>query len=203
MSQVRDCVTAQCGSSQYPQIEPCSLQSLQSSVVRASDQLTEGCGFKSYLGLGFFRVYFSPRIYVISCCCCCFSNNREFKIWRRQRQRQRHKSMIWLVEWREIIVLHVRHAFWCNVMTWSAKRRREIFIFQVLTTTRARSSTEIFNSLPLHENLSYQASESAICVFCTTWSTWNNRKRFKLMQSWILMWRFRFSCRRSFLNSLI
>ena len=24
---------------------------------------------------------------------------REFKIWRRQRQQQRHKSMIWLVEW--------------------------------------------------------------------------------------------------------
>jgi len=26
----------------------------------------------------------------------------EFKIWRRQRQRQRHKSMIWLVQWRKI-----------------------------------------------------------------------------------------------------
>ena len=26
---------------------------------------------------------------------------REFKIWRRQRQQQRHKSMIWLVEWRK------------------------------------------------------------------------------------------------------
>ena len=40
--------------------------------------------------------------------------NREFKKWLRQRQRQRHKSMIWLVEWGKIIVLHVRHAFWCN-----------------------------------------------------------------------------------------
>ena len=45
------------------------------------------------------------------------SCNREFKIWRRQRQRQRHKSMIWLVEWRKIIVPHVWHAFWCNVLT--------------------------------------------------------------------------------------
>ena len=45
------------------------------------------------------------------------SDNRELKIWRRQRQRQRHKSMIWLVEWRKIIVLHVQHAFWCNVLT--------------------------------------------------------------------------------------
>ena len=42
---------------------------------------------------------------------------REFKIWRRQRQRQRHKSMIWLGEWRKIIVPHVQHAFWCNVLT--------------------------------------------------------------------------------------
>ena len=42
---------------------------------------------------------------------------REFRIWRRQRQRQRHKLMILLVEWRKIIVLHVRHAFWCNVLT--------------------------------------------------------------------------------------
>ena len=42
---------------------------------------------------------------------------REFKIWRRQRQRQCHKSMIPLVEWRKMIVLHVRHAFWCNVLT--------------------------------------------------------------------------------------
>ena len=64
---------------------------------------------------------------------------RAFKIWWRQRQRQRHKSMIWLVEWRKTIVLQVQHAFWCNVLTKSAKRRREIFIFAVLTTTRARS----------------------------------------------------------------
>ena len=34
---------------------------------------------------------------------------REFKQWRGQRQR--HKSMIWLVEGGKIIVLHVRHAF--------------------------------------------------------------------------------------------
>ena len=67
-------------------------------------------------------------------------DNGEFKIWRRQRQRQRHRSIIWLVEWRKIIVLHVRHAFWCNVLTKSAKLQREIFIFEVLTTTWARRS---------------------------------------------------------------
>ena len=63
---------------------------------------------------------------------------RVFKKW--LRQWQRHKSMIWLVEWGKIIVLHVRHAFWCNFLTQAAKRRREIFIFEILTTTWIRSS---------------------------------------------------------------
>ena len=58
-----------------------------------------------------------------------FIGSREFKIWRRQRQRQRHKSMIWLAVWKKIIVLHVQHAYWWNVLTLSAKRLREIFIF--------------------------------------------------------------------------
>ena len=39
----------------------------------------------------------------------------EFKNWRRQQQR--HISMIWLVGWWNIIVLHVRHAFWCYFLT--------------------------------------------------------------------------------------
>ena len=38
--------------------------------------------------------------------------NGEFKKWRKQWQRQRHKSIIWLVEWWKVIVLHVRHLFW-------------------------------------------------------------------------------------------
>jgi len=42
---------------------------------------------------------------------------REFKIWRRERRRQRHKLMIWMVKWRKMIVLHVRRAFCCNVLT--------------------------------------------------------------------------------------
>ena len=59
------------------------------------------------------------------------------------------------------------------------------------------------SSLPLHQNHSYQASESALCLFCTTWSTWNNRKRLNLTQSSILVRRFPCSCRRSFLSSLL
>ena len=34
-------------------------------------------------------------------------------------------------------------AIWCNFLTWSTKRRREILIFEVLTTTRARSSKSL------------------------------------------------------------
>ena len=44
------------------------------------------------------------------------ANFMKFKIWRRQRQRQRHKSMISLVEWRKIIVLQGQHAF--GAMFW-------------------------------------------------------------------------------------
>ena len=118
---------------------------------------------------------------------------------RRQRQRRRHKSIISMAEWKNIIVLHVRHAFWCNVLTYSAKRRRKIFIFEVLKTTGARSSKSSIHSLSLHENHSYQASESALRPFCTTWSTWNNRKRLNLMQSSLLLWRFPCSYRPSFI----
>ena len=61
------------------------------------------------------------------------------EIWGRQRQRQRRKPMIWLVEWGKIIGLHVQRTFWCNFLLWSVKLQREIFIFEVLTTTPARS----------------------------------------------------------------
>ena len=50
----RGCVAAQCSSSQYPQFDPCSPQSLQQLSGRASDQITEGRGFISHLGLGLF-----------------------------------------------------------------------------------------------------------------------------------------------------
>ena len=46
-----------------------------------------------------------------------------FESWRferrelKQRQRRREKAMIWLVEWGNIIVLHVRHALQYNYLT--------------------------------------------------------------------------------------
>ena len=55
---------------------------------------------------------------------------REVKKW--QHQGQGHitdKSMIWLVEWGKIIMLHVQDAFWCNTfLTFSAKRQCKIII---------------------------------------------------------------------------
>ena len=61
----------------------------------------------------------------------------------------------------------------------------------------------IFHSLPLYENHLCQKRESAVRLFCTTWPTWNNRKRLNSTHSSIFMWRFGCSCRHSFLNSLI
>ena len=124
-----------------------------------------------------------------------------FKIWRRQRQRRRHKSMIWLVELSKIVVLHVRHAFWCNVLTLSAKRRREIFIFEILTTTRARSSKSFSLCLSMKTVRTTQAKVQ-FAYFVQRDQHMNHRKILNLTQSSILLWRFRCSSRRSFLNSL-
>ena len=54
ISQAHGCVAARCGSSQYPQFDSCSPQSLQQLSGRASDQITASRGFKSLLGHGFF-----------------------------------------------------------------------------------------------------------------------------------------------------
>ena len=58
---------------------------------------------------------------------------REFKIWRRQRQR--HKSIIWLVERRKLIVLHVQHAF--GAMFWRSLPNDNVK-FSYLTFWRQR-----------------------------------------------------------------
>ena len=44
------------------------------------------------------RAALAARTYELVRAILCKHEIREFKIWRRQRQRQRHKSMIWLVE---------------------------------------------------------------------------------------------------------
>ena len=65
--------------------------------------------------------------------------SRKFKIWRRQRQRQRHKSMIWLVEWEFFRATRAaRFLVQCFVVV--CQRTTENFLFEFLTTTRVRSS---------------------------------------------------------------
>ena len=80
----------------------------------------------------------------------------------------------------------------------AARRFPEIFIFEVLTSTRT-----------VAVNLSFFAFTwkpfvpSAPRLFYTRWSTWNNRETLNLTQSSILKWRFRRRSRRSFLNSRV
>ena len=78
-------------------------------------------------------------------------DNREFKIWRRQRQRQHHKSIIWLVEWKKIIVLHVHYAF--GAMFWRSLPNDNVK-FSYLRFWRQRELAEV--------NLSF---------FAFTWKT--------------------------------
>ena len=84
---------------------------------------------------------------------------REFKKWRRQRQRQRHKLRLWLVERGKIIVLHVRHAYWWKFSTYSVKRRSTWNFNFWGSVDIAYQQQYIFHSLPLHENHSWQTSE--------------------------------------------
>ena len=70
----------------------------------------------------------------------CTILNREFKKWRRQRPRQYHKLMIWLIEWGKIIVLHVRHDFWCNF--WCSLPKDDV-TFSYLRFWRQRESAAI------------------------------------------------------------
>ena len=123
--------------------------------------------------------------------------NQIIDLWRCRRccRRQILNSLwlIWLVEWGKIIVLHVRHAFWYNV--WCSQPNDNLK-FSYLRFWRHRE----FHFLSRHEKHSSHASERALHLFYATWPTWNNRKTLKVK---ILMWRFRCSCRCSFLNSLL
>ena len=65
------------------------------------------------------------------------SVNTSFKHQRQERQRQRHKLRIWLVECGQTIVLHVRHAVMNKSVSSSAKQQREFTTFTVLMSTWA------------------------------------------------------------------
>lgn len=94
----------------------------------------------------------------------------------------------------------IRVAHW-NECVWSS----EIFLFEALTTTRARSSESFVLCLHMktigarHERFSCEGKQA----FCKTRPTWNNRKILNLRQSFISLWRIRCSSRHSFFNSLL
>ena len=70
----------------------------------------------------------------------------------------------------------MRHAFWCNVLTWSAKQRREIFIFEVLSTKLTCSSKSFLLCLYVQIIRSKQAKVH-FAYFVNAGSTWNNCKK--------------------------
>ena len=81
-------------------------------------------------------------------------------------------------------MLHVRHAFWCDFLTWFAKRRREIFIFEVLTTTRARSGKSFI--LCLYTKTVRAKQAKVHFAYFVQSEMWNDRKTLNLTQSFIL-----------------
>ena len=92
--------------------------------------------------------------------------------------------------------------FLVQFSTWSAERRSEIFSFEVLTTTRAVSCKPFILCLYVKAIRAKLAKVRTVRLLCTTWPTWKNRKTFNPTQSSILMRRFRYGSRLSFLNSL-
>ena len=104
--------------------------------------------------------------------------------------------MIWLVEWGKVIVLHVRHAFWCNL--WRSLPEDDVKFWR-----QRKPAAIIFHSLPFHKSHSCQINKSALHLLRITWQTCNNRKTVNPTQSSILMCCFRCWNRHRFLNSLL
>ena len=89
--------------------------------------------------------------------------------------------------------------FCCNF--WRSLPNDDVkFSFLRFWRQREPAAVNIFHSLPLHDNHSWQARESAFHLFYTLWPAWNHRKTLNLTQSSIFMWLFRCSSRRCFLN---
>ena len=91
------------------------------------------------------------------------------------------------------LISWMKHTFWCSFLMKYARKRFEIFVFEVLMTAQALSSKSLFLCL-LHENQLCLVSERQLCRLCTTWQRWHNCKTLHLTQSSILMWHFRCHC---------
>lgn len=119
--------------------------------------------------------------------------NKEFKKQQQQRQQQHKQWFHWLNEekWR---VLHVLHASWRKCFDVICLMT-QAWNFQKWGSGDSGSlQQELFRFVP--KNYSFQASESTLKLFRTTWLSWNCRKTLQLPQSSILK-------RPSVLNSLV
>ena len=83
---------------------------------------------------------------------------------------------------RNIIVLHVQHTFGCNFLTWSAKRRREIFNLRfILQRQRARGRKSVIpmNGFPAKAKNQRLTAERSRCpqnlkFYVVVWQTTSN-----------------------------
>ena len=100
---------------------------------------------------------------------------REFKKWRRQKATttQQIKDLIgWMRKNNRV----PRAARFSDV--WRSLPNDEVkFSYLRFWRQRDTAAVNLVHSLPLHENHSCQASESALRLFCTTWPIKNNPKK--------------------------
>ena len=130
-----------------------------------------------------------------------WGDKRELNKWRRQRPRQRHKSMTWLLEWEKIIVLHVRPLF--DAIFWRSLSN-DVVKFSYLRFWRQRELAALNLSFFAFAWKTFVPSKRKWTspILYITWPTWNHRKTLNITQRSIFTWRFRCNRRRSFLNSL-
>ena len=116
---------------------------------------------------------------------CALSIIGRVKKWPQQWPRQCHKSMIWLVQWGKIIMLHVWHAIVCNFLTYCLKQFSFLRFRQQCEPAAVKLSFILCFSIKTIKICAKQ--EKCTSPFCTLWTTWNHCKTLNLMQSSTLL----------------
>ena len=109
--------------------------------------------------------------------------------------------MIWLVEWRKIIVLHVQHGLLTIVWRKSAKWQREISKFKVLTTTWTHNRNSFI--VYVYFNGASTSPFAACSVNNNGFEEEAVKTRIVTTSQMTLKWRFLCRCRRCGLSSVI
>ena len=120
---------------------------------------------------------------------------RQLTKWRRERQRQRRKSMIWLVECGKIIACCTCGTLF-GAIFWRSLPNDDVK-FSYLSFWRQQEPAAVnlsFSAITWKPFVPIKWKDTSSILY--TWTTWNNRKALNRTQSSILMWRFRCSCRR-------